>query len=210
MNYTPQEKKAQKLWATYDDLHQKQFWVQYEDLLAKIAHTEPLPPPPPVLAQPIPQETASETEALYSYSINRVSKPIAGIIATVSGIIAIYAYFSGAMTTVTISTIAFLFFTILYAALDTISFEVFHDKLIVKSSKSAATDIIPWAIIDNIRTQDQVVPHGEGHTTVHMITINTYHKTQYQTFSYEFELPPEARQTLLTHLRQYVKHVHTS
>jgi hypothetical protein len=209
MNYTPQEKKAQKLWATYDDLHQQLFWMEYESLLTKTAHTETVPPPP-VLVQPTSKKTASETEALYSYDINKISKPIAGIIATVSGIIAIYAYFSGAMTTVTISTIVFLFFTILYAALDRISFEVFPDKLIVKGNHSTKTDVIPWAIIDNIRTQDQVVPQGEGHTTVHMITINTYHKTQYRTFSYEFELPPEDRQALLTHLRQYVKHVHTS
>jgi hypothetical protein len=183
--------------------------MEYESLLTKTAHTETVPPPP-VLVQPTSKKTASETEALYSYDINKISKPIAGIIDTVSGIIAIYAYFSGAMTTVTISTIVFLFFTILYAALDRISFEVFPDKLIVKGNHSTKTDVIPWAIIDNIRTQDQVVPQGEGHTTVHMITINTYHKTQYRTFSYEFELPPEDRQALLTHLRQYVKHVHTS
>jgi hypothetical protein len=198
MPYHPQENKAQKLWAGYDKRNEESFWKKYTPLLkeaATIRNTHEV-------AQPT-------TLPLYSNKKNYAGQPRI-ILISVLFIMAMYG-----MGLHNIASVALVFWIVLLIVITSemlshTSFEISPTALCIHKTFEKNIAVIQWATIQHIYIK-RTIHEGANETyTSKNLEINFYEQGKYQVLIYNYNLPEKEQRVFLHHLRQYVKHVHTS
>jgi hypothetical protein len=208
MKNTPQEKKAQKLWAGYEGQDEESFWEKYESLI-KEASVAGLPT---YIAQQKIQ-VATEPPSTQKPQVygnyrkqNVVRAGISGLLATPAILVFndIHLPLWGGL--LFYGWIGFLSFAV-SRFFNYPSFQITKSRLVVH--KGMKKEKIRWSVIDNIIKQEEITLDEEGDPHIsYSLIINTYRYGEYQVFKYKYKFPDKVHTKFFEHLRQYVPHVH--
>ncbi|WP_299458527.1 hypothetical protein [uncultured Microscilla sp.] len=205
MNHTPQEQKAQKLWAKYECQNEGEFWERYDSLVRE-ANTTELPTYITQQKIPVTQPSASASVQKSPVYSNLGERYLATV--TMSGLVAILVF-----SNTNVPEWGGIFFGVwlvfLLFALSKIfnypSFRITPSKLIVY--KAFNQEEIQWSKIDHIVKQEEIMTEEGNSFTRYFLIINTYYRGEYKVFTYNYGLSGNIHSKFFEHLRQYLPNV---
>lgn len=197
MNYTPQEKQAQKLWAGYESQNEERFWEEYTPLLKEASTASPSTQEAQQKAQ-----VATKAQKPKMYGGSPKNYPFRATLASLTFVVGLAEIFQANAQATTIWFLMSALFLIVPT-----NYRYFFSitPLQLTVHNALGNDKIPWATIDNITMQEEKITIDEQGNAVtgYYLLINTKHRV----FKYKYNLLGYDHEMFFEHLRRYIANV---